>query len=191
MVLLFVFEIMLSDCLPIFLDLGVKHIFVEVESEFSFEKFIGPFEEKIVFESLMVDRFDIIEDTYSIIQDIKVFKCPKQIDSKVSFITIMHLEWEKSAIIKRYLSDNRFTFIKLSYSSIIRSNLKVIEMCVKLRFEVRITFVTRSDRIEYLSFDIIDTKRKRIMGHRICDISKKINDSVFTIGKIVIDFDEV
>ena len=84
--LFFMFEIMFSDRLPVLLDLRVKHVFVELESEFPFENFICSFEEEIILYSLMMDGFDIEEYTDSIIQDIEVFECSKEIDGEVCVV---------------------------------------------------------------------------------------------------------
>lgn len=191
MMLFFMFKIMFSDRFPVLLDLRVKHVLVELESKLSFEKFICSFEEEVILHSLMMHCFDIEEYTDSIIQDIEVFECSKKIDRKISIIRIIHLEWEKPAIIERYLSDNRFVFVKLPHSPIIRRDLKVIEMSVKLCFKVWICLLACSHRIENLPFDVVDTKRKRIVRHRICHISKEIDDGIFPMSKIMIDFDQI
>lgn len=97
---------MISDRFPVLLDLRVKHVFVELKSKFSFEELICSFEEEIIFDSLMMHCLDIEEDTDSIVQYIEVFECSKKIDRKIRIVGIIHLEWEKPAIIECYLSDD-------------------------------------------------------------------------------------
>lgn len=145
-------EVLMPFASSVFLDLMIEYILEKVECQFPFEYPVEKFGSNEKAETLIFDRPHFYEKSHLIVDHVKTFKGTKHIEHKIGVIIRGHLEREKPIVSELELTDNGLTFIVSSDIPIIRSDLKIIEMGVKLRLESRIGLAASRQRVKDLSF---------------------------------------
>ena len=154
-----------------------------------FEPSILEFGLDVECETLVVNRLKLDKKSCLIAGYIKVFEGSKDVEDKITVLTF-HMKRKKPAVHQLEFSYHRSAFVISSDILGIRSELKIIEMGIKLGFEIGVGSRRGIERIEEFSFAIMQSHGKLLMHQSLCNIIQKSDKLFFALIKRVIYFDE-
>lgn len=187
-IMLFIFEVCVSYFFSIFLCRMRKNVFVKLKCNLLFEFPVIKFWFHKKQEIFVFYRSKLYKKAYLVVDNVKIFKCSKEIGNKIPIIIFIHFEGITSCIGQSNFSDNCFVPIIFSNILIVCNNLKIIEVRIKLWLKRCIRRFYGIQRIIYLSFLIMNSQCKCPFWQCFWYIIEKTLKTLFSFFKWMIYF---